>query len=227
MYKLNCSLTKEPLEIGRSRIFVPGWLENESIWLHMEYKYLLELIKSGLYDDFYKDFSNCAVCFLDPFSYGRSILENSSFIVSSAYPDKSLSSRGFVARLSGATVELLNIWIIICLGRRPFFTDKEGRLCIKLSPVIKKDLFTTKPVSFELAGKDIKLPADTFSFKLFSSILVVYHNPKRRDSFKTKVRRIEIDTGDKKTVINSDVIKAPLSYAVREKKVERIDVYLQ
>ena len=227
MYKLNESLKDTPLEIGRSRVFPRGWLENESIWLHMEYKYLLELIKSGLYDDFYKDFLNCAVCFLDPLSYGRSILENSSFIVSSAYPDKSLSSRGFVARLSGATVELLNIWIIICLGRRPFFTDKEGRLCIKLSPVIKKDLFTTKPVSFELAGKDIKLPADTFSFKLFSSILVVYHNPKRRDSFKAKVRRIEIETGNKKTAINSDVIKAPLSYAVREKKVERIDVYLQ
>ena len=227
MYKLNESLKGTPLEIGRSRVFPSGWLENESVWLHMEYKYLLELIKNGLYDDFYKDFSNCAVCFLNPVNYGRSILENSSFIVSSAYPDKSLSSRGFVARLSGATVELLNIWILMCLGRRPFFTDKEGRLCIKFAPVIKKDLFTTKPVSFKLSGKDINLPADTFSFKLFSSILVVYHNPKRRDSFKTKVRKIEIKTGTKKVVINSDVISAPLSYAVREKKVRRIDAYLQ
>ncbi len=42
MYKLNTSLKNESLEIGRSRVFVPGWLENESIWLHMQYKYLLE-----------------------------------------------------------------------------------------------------------------------------------------------------------------------------------------
>ena len=29
-----------------------GWLENESIWLHMEYKYLLELIRNGMYEAF-------------------------------------------------------------------------------------------------------------------------------------------------------------------------------
>ena len=27
-------------------------LKNESIWLHMEYKYLLELLKNGLYAEF-------------------------------------------------------------------------------------------------------------------------------------------------------------------------------
>jgi len=227
MYRLNASLKDVPLEVGRSRVFPRGWLENESVWLHMEYKYLLELLKRGLYNDFYKDFLNCAVCFLDPARYGRSTLENSSFIVSSVYPDKSLSSRGFVARLSGATVELLNIWIVMCLGERPFFTDKEGNLCIKFSPVIKKSLFTTQPVSFELAGRDINLPPNTFSFKLFSSVLVVYHNPKRRDSFKAKVKKIEINTGGRKVTLYSNVIRAPFSYDVREKKVERIDVYLQ
>ncbi|MBN1268819.1 MAG: cellobiose phosphorylase, partial [Kiritimatiellae bacterium] len=42
MYKVNESLEKQPMEIGRTKIFSRGWLENESIWLHMEYKYLLE-----------------------------------------------------------------------------------------------------------------------------------------------------------------------------------------
>ncbi|MBN3040792.1 MAG: hypothetical protein JW867_06655, partial [Candidatus Omnitrophica bacterium] len=108
MYKLNVSLKDESLEIGRSRAFVPGWLENESVWLHMQYKYLLEVLKNGYYKEFYQDFYNCLVCFFDPDTYGRNILENSSFIVSSAYPDKTLWGRGFVARLSGATAELLN-----------------------------------------------------------------------------------------------------------------------
>ena len=105
MYKICADLTKESEEIGRMRVFPRGWLENDSIWLHMEYKYLLELLKNGLFDEFYEDFYGALVCFLKPAVYGRSVLENSSFIVSSAHPDASLHGTGFVARLSGSTAE--------------------------------------------------------------------------------------------------------------------------
>ena len=91
------------MEIGRARVFSPGWFENESIWLHMEYKYSLELLRNELYDEFFQDFKKVFVPFFDPAVYGRSIIENSSFIVSSANPDRSLHGNGFVARLSGAT----------------------------------------------------------------------------------------------------------------------------
>ncbi|RME84323.1 MAG: cellobiose phosphorylase, partial [Caldilineae bacterium] len=53
MFKVNASLAGEPHDIGRARAFIPGWLENESIWLHMHYKYLLELLKQGLYAEFF------------------------------------------------------------------------------------------------------------------------------------------------------------------------------
>jgi len=52
MYKVNAPLANLPLDIGRARAFTPGWLENESIWLHMEYKYLLEVLRA----DFTKNF---------------------------------------------------------------------------------------------------------------------------------------------------------------------------
>lgn len=52
MYKVNASLQDASFELGRARAFTPGWLENESIWLHMEYKYLLELIRNGMYEAF-------------------------------------------------------------------------------------------------------------------------------------------------------------------------------
>lgn len=52
MYKVNASLQNASFELGRARAFTPGWLENESIWLHMEYKYLLELIRNGMYEAF-------------------------------------------------------------------------------------------------------------------------------------------------------------------------------
>ena len=56
MYKVNASLSEASFELGRACAFTPGWLENESVWLHMEYKYLLELLKAGLYEEFEKIF---------------------------------------------------------------------------------------------------------------------------------------------------------------------------
>ena len=101
MYKVNASLQDASYELGRARAFTPGWLENESIWLHMEYKYLLELLKSEMYGEFFEDFHKAAVPFLDGEVYGRSIYENSSFIASSKNPNSSFHGKGFVARLSG------------------------------------------------------------------------------------------------------------------------------
>ncbi|MCM8787694.1 MAG: hypothetical protein NC935_06555, partial [Candidatus Omnitrophica bacterium] len=234
MYRLNASLKDESLEIGRSKIFPAGWLENESIWLHMEYKYLLELLKKGLYDKFYEDFFNCAVCFFNPQTYGRSILENSSFIVSSAHIDPNLWGRGFVARLTGATVEFLNIWMILCLGSKPFLVDDKNRLFIQFSPILKESLFSTKPNTINFKGEVITLEENTFAFSLFSDILVVYHNPKRKDTFAildkadyVKVKKITIQLDKESYKIDSNIIEPPFSYKIREVKAKRIDLYFE
>src|SRR5699024_2860237 len=88
MYKTSVSIKPEPIELGRAKFFTPGWLENESIFLHMSYKYLLALLKSGLYNEFFREIKTGLVMFNDPVVYGRNPLENSSFIVSSANPDQ-------------------------------------------------------------------------------------------------------------------------------------------
>lgn len=229
MYRLNAPLKSESLEIGRSRVFTPGWLENESIWLHMEYKYLLELLKNGLYREFYDSFHRCGVCFFDPEVYGRSPLENSSFIVSSIYPDKNLWGKGFVARLSGATAEMLNIWVVLCLGQKPFYLDKNDRLCLRFSPVLKKELFTKNRETIDFEGRKIVLPPNTFSFKLFSKTLVCYHNPGRKDTFakNCRVDKVVITAKDGKVFHSPGIIKYPLNLAIRGQKAKRIDVYLR
>ncbi|MFA6379369.1 MAG: hypothetical protein WCX16_06285, partial [Candidatus Omnitrophota bacterium] len=109
MYRVNTDLSKESSEIGRARIFPAGWLENQSIWVHMEYKFLLELLRCGLYKEFYEDLPHVLIPFLNPEKYGRSILENSSFIASSAHEDPEIHGRGYVARLSGATAEFVHM----------------------------------------------------------------------------------------------------------------------
>lgn len=153
MYKVNESLENASFEIGRAKAFSPGWLENESIWLHMEYKYLLELLKSKLYEEFFGDFRNACIPFLNENAYGRSLLENSSFIVSSANADEKLHGRGFVARLSGSTAEFLQMWQIMMFGEKPFRMDGE-RLCCFFEPAIPEYLIPKeKTVEARFLGK--------------------------------------------------------------------------
>lgn len=139
MYKVNESLDKAPFEVGRARAFSPGWLENESIWLHMEYKYLLELIKSGMYSEYFEDLQKAGVPFLSYEEYGRSPLENSSFIVSSANFNDKIHGKGFVARLSGSTAEFLEMWEIMMFGS-DLFTFEDGELCCTFKPAIPEYL---------------------------------------------------------------------------------------
>jgi hypothetical protein len=139
MYKVNECLSGVSYEAGRALAFTPGWLENESVWLHMEYKYLLELLKSGLYDAFAQAFRDAAVPFLKPEVYGRSPLENVSFIASSANPDPAIHGRGFVARLSGSTAEFIHMWQILFFGQTPFRMD-NGLLTLSFDPFVPEYL---------------------------------------------------------------------------------------
>ncbi|WP_024865374.1 hypothetical protein [Butyrivibrio sp. FCS014] len=139
MYKVNASLENASFELGRCKSFTPGWLENESIWLHMEYKYLLELIRSGLYKEFFEDFKKAAVPFLDKEVYGRSTLENSSFIASSFNPNEQIHGKGFVARLSGSTIEFISMWKLMFFGRQ-LFSLKDGELVFEPQPAIPEYL---------------------------------------------------------------------------------------
>ena len=153
MYKVNASLADASYELGRARAFTPGWLENESIWLHMEYKYLLELIRSGLYEEFFSDFHKAAVPFLDPKVYGRSIYENSSFIASSKNPNVSYHGKGFVARLSGSTIEFISMWKLMMFGAH-VFECRKGELIFAPEPAIPDYLIPeTGKVSATLLGK--------------------------------------------------------------------------
>lgn len=141
MYKISASLADMPIETGRMKAFDSGWLENESIWLHMSYKYYLELLRAGLYAQFYEEIQTGVVSFMDPEVLGRSPLEAASFIVSSAFPDKTLHGSGFLARLSGSTAEFLSMWNHMMFGAAPFVLDADEKLRLALTPVISSWLW--------------------------------------------------------------------------------------
>ncbi|MGC9333153.1 MAG: cellobiose phosphorylase, partial [Anaerolineae bacterium] len=215
MYKVNAPLQDQPHEIGRARAFTPGWLENESVFLHMEYKYLLEVLRAGLCEEFDEDFQRALICFQDPEVYGRSPLENSTFLVSSAHPDESLHGAGFVARLTGATAEFLSIWTTMTAGRRPF-TIENGKLRLAFRPTLPGWLFDND-------GK--------FTFTFLGQVPVTYHNPDRRDLFPNQglsLQRVIVHLADQRPIEFAEgIIGEPYARMVRAGQVTRIDVFFQ
>ena len=222
MYRVNADLSRETQEIGRARIFPVGWLENESVWLHMEYKYLLELLRNGLVGEFYEEIKTSLVPFQDPERYGRSILENSSFIVSSAHEDKNLHGQGFVARLSGSTAEFLHIWLLINMGLKPFVM-KDNQLTLTFAPLLAEWMFTQKESG--------QFAANTYAFKLFAKTLVVYHNPLRQKTYGPKAvgaTKIILTYSEKnrKIEFNGSIVKGSVAEDIRNGLFSRIDIIL-
>ena len=234
MYKVNSSLADQPMEIGRARTFSPGWFENESIWMHMEYKYMLELLRNGLYGEFYQDFKNVFVPFFNPEVYGRSILENSSFIVSSANPDPSIHGNGFVARLSGATAEFINIIIFMCVGKEPFKVNQDGELQLQFNPALPAWLFTAKAqekrLNIDNIWQNVHFADNTFSFMFLGSILITYHNKARKDTFGMQsvspVSWNIVDLEGNSQTYKSNSLKGEIAMKIRNREVKKIDVEL-
>lgn len=214
MYKTSGSIEELSMEHGRVRAFTPGWLERESIFLHMEYKYLLGLLRAGLVKEFYTAMRDALIPFLPPECYGRSTLENSSFLASSANPDKKVHGRGFVARLSGSTTEMLSIWIRMFLGDGGFFV-KDNALFFRLSPLLADWIFDENGDA---------------SFTLFSSCNTTYHSRKRGATYgegAVKVTEIALYyTDGRQEKIPGDTLGKEQAMALRDGKIDRMEAWL-
>ncbi len=202
-YKTCAPIDDAPFEIGRVHAFTKGWLERECNFLHMDYKYLLGLLKGGFYEQFYSELPTNLVCFMDPYVYGRNPAEASSFIVPSCNPNRSLWGRGFFARLTGANAEFLNMLCILFLGE-DLFKIEEGELAFALSPKLSASFFDEK---------------NEASFLLFGKTEIVYHNPERLDCYKGVALSYSLDG---KEYIGE--VKGEDAISIREGRVKRIDV---
>jgi len=214
MYITSESLENETLHIGRARAFTPGWLEREACFMHMEYKYLYGLLKSGLYKEYYEDIRTCLPPFMDASIYGRSTLENSSFIASSKNPNPHNHGRGFVARLTGTTAEMISMWKVMMMGKSLFnFVNNE--LVLKLEPILHRDFFDE--------NKEI-------SFKLFGTCEVTYHNETLKNTYgdsKANVLNYILYYHDGKVIeVNDKDVRGNLAIDIREGKVKKMTVNL-
>jgi len=214
MYKTSVPLDGVSFEAGRLMAFTPGWLEREAVFMHMEYKYLYAVLKSGLYDEFFSDIRTVLVPFMKPEVYGRSTLENSSFIASSVNPDEEMHGRGFVARMSGTTAEVLSIWFLMMAGKK-VFSYERGELLLSLEPILPDWLF----------DKDGRV-----SFRFLGKTRVTYINALRKNTYgdngvKPVKYVIRADTGETVEICGPSV-PAPYAGMIRNCKVTDIDVTL-
>ena len=211
MYKTSAPLQDESHEIGRIHAFTPGWLERESNFLHMSYKYLLGLLRGELYDTFYETIKSNLVCFMDPEVYGRSTLENSSFIAPSNNPNPMIHGQGFFARLSGSTVETLNMWAIMMTGGQPFKYENDT-LVLRFAPKLHKDFFTTE---------------HQVTFKFLKNIEVTYINEQHQNTYdRCAIHTIQLINDQETKTIHDAIITGELALAVREGHYKTIHIYM-
>lgn len=205
MYKTSENISGEGLEFGRVAAFTPGWQENESIFLHMEYKFLYGILKSGIYKEFYEELKNVFIPFLNPEVYGRSTLENCSFLASSANPDDNLHGRGFVSRLSGSTTEVVSIWAEMYLGDSPFVYEND-KLGLNIKPLLSDFMFDENGEA---------------SFNFLTTNKVTVHSPSKQSVYDKKVKYYIIDGQrfDGEKVFDGIVEK------IRSERNSKIDIY--
>ncbi|WP_445369213.1 hypothetical protein ACH5Y9_08070 [Methylomonas sp. BW4-1] len=230
MYRVNEPLGDKALDLGRIGVFNYGWLENGSIFLHMHYKFVLEMVRAGLVEEFYAHIETLLLPFHDPDTYKRNPIEASSFLVSSGFTvDVRQHGRGCVARLSGATVEFLHLWTHLFVGPTPFvFVD--GLLAFKSTPVLAAAFFTAEAQIATPFVEHETLPTASATCTLFGSTLLVYLNPQRRNTFgQEAVKPIEYRLYGRDSTtqtLTAASVSGPAAEALRLGQFRRVDVLL-
>lgn len=201
-YKTCADIDDAPFEIGRVHAFTKGWLERECNFLHMDYKFMLGLLKGGFLSRFYEELPTNWVLHYDPEVYGRNPAEASSFIVPTCNPDASKHGRGYFARLTGANAEFLNMFVLLFAGEQ-LFKVENGDLFFELHPLLSSKFFDEN---------------NEASFVLFGKTKVTYHNP----------NRIDLTGNDKLAYIidgkRYDVVKGELAKSIRNGDIKEIIV---
>lgn len=211
-YQTSKSLDVLSNEVGRIRAFTPGWLERESNFLHMTYKYLLGVLKSGLYEEFFEEIKTNYTCFMDPKVYGRSPIENSSFLATSSNPDSKKHGQGFVSRLSGSTAELLSMWRYMFFGDH-LFTLNQGQLVFELSPKLPKSFFKDGIVEV----------------RLFNHTTIVYHLVDEIDTYDSKayIEKMTLHKTVEVCEVEGSKVQGKWTKDIRNGQVFKINVYIR
>lgn len=209
MYKTSSDLDAWSYDIGRIRAFTKGWLERESNFLHMTYKYLLGILKSHHYEAFFEEAKTNLVFELNPETYGRSTLENSSFIATSNNPNPHLFGQGFVSRLSGSTAEMISIWSLLMYGHDMYHLQ-DGVLSLKLKTLLPLRYFKNQRIE-----------------TTFHQSKIVYINESKKDGWLLEPTSYLLKSDNQEEIlVTGNCVQGQLAEDVRNHKFKEIVITL-
>lgn len=213
LFVTSTPLDEETMDIGRIRVFTPGWLERESTFMHMSYKYLIGLLKSGLYSAYFKALKTHLPIYRDPKQYGRSPLENSSFIATSRNPNTRVHGKGYVARLTGTTAEMLTMHHMMAFGKHPFILNENGQVIFKPHPILPSYFFDEN---------------GQFETTLFSTTRIVYIKKDKQSTFDHpfSIQSMIIKEQGKEITLNFNYLPHEFTIKLRNKRLDQIIITL-
>ncbi|MFC1755659.1 hypothetical protein ACFL96_20105, partial [Thermoproteota archaeon] len=113
----------------------------------------------------------------------------------------------------------------------PFFMNEKNKLCLRFRPILSGELFTRKKHKLTIGNaKDLAIDKNSYAFIFLGTTLVVYHNPKRRNTYGrncVSVQKITLeDAKGRKHELDSCIINQDYASDVRSGKFCRIDLHL-
>jgi hypothetical protein len=121
------------------------------------------------------------------------------------------------------------------IGKRPFFLGPDKKVSLRFEPHLPEFLFTQKEtvrvfVEKNGAERAVKISKDSLAFMFLGKTLVVYHNPRRLDSFgkvRVSVKKVLLHEPRGRVIeFKGDTIPSPYSLRVRDEFIPRIDIEL-
>jgi hypothetical protein len=123
--------------------------------------------------------------------------------------------------------------LIMNMGHRPF-SLKGNELVFSPSPVLQGAFFSdgARDIEFDfLSGKRrVPLAPGSYAFSLFGHTLVIYNNPKKKDTFGEDgvkpVRYTVCYSEDRENVVDSGILGEPYARDLRKLAIETISILL-
>ncbi len=128
------------------------------------------------------------------------------------------------------------MWLLMNIGKRPFILGHDKKLSLRFEPHLPAFMFTREDSTREWVDttgrpSKIRVPKDSFAFLFLGKTLVVYHNPRKLDTFgklRASVKKISLSNarGAVFAEFRGDTVPSPYAAKVRDDKVPRIDIEL-
>jgi len=117
------------------------------------------------------------------------------------------------------------MWLLLTVGQQPFF-QKDGQLHFRLRPVLPGEWFTQRRSTKPWRGENVEIPGNSFACALLGTVLLVYHNASRKDTFgPSAVAPVRYVLDGREEVAESQVGPS-IADRIRRRACRRLDVWL-